>query len=94
MLFITNRFPTQSIKTRKGRNWNFDMDNNGSSNSVFFCETGAIVPSTAFRFQRGHIRFSSVSIRSISPCIGSNAVSFAIGLNSQPIACARRLADL
>ena len=43
MLFITNRFPTKSIEFKENRDWNFDMDNNGSSNSVFFCETGPIV---------------------------------------------------
>ncbi|MCV3272039.1 alpha/beta hydrolase [Roseobacter sinensis] len=41
MLFITNRFPTQSIRTRKGRRFTFDLDNNAPSNSVFYCETGA-----------------------------------------------------
>lgn len=40
MLFITNRFPEQSIRTRKGRRFTFDLDNNASSNSVFYCETG------------------------------------------------------
>ncbi len=40
MLFITNRFPEQSIRTRIGRNFSFDLDNNAASNSVFFCETG------------------------------------------------------
>ncbi len=38
MLFITNRFPKQSIRTRIGRNFDFDLDNNAASNSVFFCE--------------------------------------------------------
>lgn len=38
MLFITNRFPTQSIRTRINRNFDFDLDNNAASNSVFFCE--------------------------------------------------------
>lgn len=38
MLFITNRFPEQSIRTRIGRTFDFDLDNNASSNSVFFCE--------------------------------------------------------
>ena len=38
MLFITNRFPKQSIRSRVGRNFDFDLDNNGASNSVFFCE--------------------------------------------------------
>ena len=38
MLFITNRFPTQSIRTRVGRNFTFDLNNNAASNSVFFCE--------------------------------------------------------
>lgn len=38
MLFITNRFPKQSIRSRSGRNFDFDLDNNASSNSVFFCE--------------------------------------------------------
>jgi len=37
MFFITNRFPTQSIRTRIGRNFTFDLDDNAPSNSVFFC---------------------------------------------------------
>ena len=36
--FITNRFPKQSIRTRVGRRFDFDLDNNAASNSVFFCE--------------------------------------------------------
>ena len=40
MLFITNRFPKQSIRTRVRRNFSFDLDNNAASNSVFFCEYG------------------------------------------------------
>ncbi|MGY8871577.1 MAG: alpha/beta hydrolase [Pseudomonadales bacterium] len=38
MLFITNRFPKQSIETEIGRVFDFDLENNASSNSVFFCE--------------------------------------------------------
>ena len=38
MLFITNRYPKQSIRTRAGRKFDFDLDNNAASNSVFFCE--------------------------------------------------------
>jgi len=41
MLFITNRFPTQSIRTRIDRNFTFDLNNNASSNSVFYCEREA-----------------------------------------------------
>jgi hypothetical protein len=37
MLFITNRFPTQSIKTRVGRGFDFDLKNNAASDSVFYC---------------------------------------------------------
>ncbi|NJD07692.1 MAG: alpha/beta hydrolase [Methylococcaceae bacterium] len=37
MLFITNRFPKGSIKTRPGRAFDFDLKNNAPSNSVFFC---------------------------------------------------------
>ncbi|WP_350333542.1 alpha/beta hydrolase [Coralliovum pocilloporae] len=37
MLFITNRFPTQSIKSRTNRKFDFDLKNNAPSNSVFFC---------------------------------------------------------
>ena len=40
MLFITNRFPKQSIRTRRGRRFDFDLNNNAPSNSVFFCERG------------------------------------------------------
>lgn len=38
MLFITNRFPTQSIRTRANRPFDFDLKNNAASNSVFYCE--------------------------------------------------------
>ncbi|MBB3189906.1 alpha/beta hydrolase [Halomonas cerina] len=38
MLFITNRLPRQSIRTRLNRNFDFDLANNAASNSVFFCE--------------------------------------------------------
>lgn len=41
MLFITNRFPTQSIRTRAGRKFTFDLKNNAASNSVYYCESGA-----------------------------------------------------
>ena len=34
MLFVTNRFPEQSIRTRIGRKFDFDLDNNAASNSV------------------------------------------------------------
>lgn len=37
MLFITNRFPKQTIKTRVGRPFDFDLKNNAASNSVFYC---------------------------------------------------------
>lgn len=40
MLFVTNRFPTQSITTNEGRKFTFDLKNNAPSNSVFFCEKG------------------------------------------------------
>ncbi len=38
MLFVTNRFPTQSIRSRSNRKFDFDLDDNAASNSVFFCE--------------------------------------------------------
>jgi esterase/lipase superfamily enzyme len=38
MLFITNRFPKESIKTKSGRKFEFDLGNNAASNSIFFCE--------------------------------------------------------
>ncbi|WP_136679192.1 alpha/beta hydrolase [Neptunomonas sp. XY-337] len=38
MLFITNRFPKQSIRTKVGRKFDFDLGNNAASNSVYFCE--------------------------------------------------------
>jgi esterase/lipase superfamily enzyme len=37
MLFITNRFPKQSIQSKVGRNFEFDLRNNAPSNSIFFC---------------------------------------------------------
>jgi esterase/lipase superfamily enzyme len=41
MLFITNRIPKESIRTRAGRTFRFDLDNNAPSNSAFFCERHA-----------------------------------------------------
>ncbi len=38
MLFITNRFPKQSLRSRKGRSFDFDLKNNAVVNSVFYCE--------------------------------------------------------
>jgi len=38
MLFITNRHPKGSIETKAGRKFVFDLDDNASSNSVFFCD--------------------------------------------------------
>lgn len=38
MIFITNRFPKQSIRTRVNRKFDFDLNNNAASNSVFYCE--------------------------------------------------------
>lgn len=41
MLFITNRFPKQRILTRIGRKFDFDLEDNAASNSVFFCQRPA-----------------------------------------------------
>ncbi len=38
MLFITNREPVGSIRTRKGRAYKFDLNKNAPANSVFYCE--------------------------------------------------------
>ena len=41
MLFITNRFPRQSIRSKIGRRFDFDLNNNAASNHLFFCERTA-----------------------------------------------------
>jgi esterase/lipase superfamily enzyme len=41
MLFVTNRMPTQSERSRRNRKWTFDLNNNTASPSVFFCRRGA-----------------------------------------------------
>ena len=38
MLFITNRFPTDSIRTVADRPFEFDLSNNAPSHSVNFCQ--------------------------------------------------------
>lgn len=38
MLFVTNRKPKQSIRSRANRKFTFDLDDNAPSNSIFFCE--------------------------------------------------------
>ncbi len=38
MLFVTNRIPKQSLRSRRKRPFDFDLNNNSSGNSVFFCE--------------------------------------------------------
>lgn len=40
MLFVTNRFPKGSIRTRLGRKFEFDLKNNAPSYSVFYCKRG------------------------------------------------------
>lgn len=37
MLFITNRYPKQGIETVIGRGFDFDLNENAASNSIFFC---------------------------------------------------------
>lgn len=41
MLFITTRFPKQSIRTKPGRAFDFDLNNNAAGNSVYFCKRDA-----------------------------------------------------
>ena len=41
MLFITNRAPKQSIRTKINRKFDFDLKNNAPSNSVFYCQRNA-----------------------------------------------------
>lgn len=41
MLFITNREPQGSIRTRKGRKYKFDLNKNAPSNSIYCCERTA-----------------------------------------------------
>lgn len=38
MLFITNRAPKGDAKTKVGRAFKFDLDNNAPGNQVYFCE--------------------------------------------------------
>jgi esterase/lipase superfamily enzyme len=38
MLFITNREPQGSIRTKKGRAYKFNLDKNAPSNSIYCCE--------------------------------------------------------
>lgn len=38
MLFITNREPQGSIRTKKGRAYKFDLNKNSPSNSIYCCE--------------------------------------------------------
>ena len=38
MLFLTNRSPKGSIRTKKGRAYRFDLNNNSPSNSIYCCE--------------------------------------------------------
>ena len=38
MLFITNRAPKGSIRTRKNRSFSFDLNNNAPGNSVYYCK--------------------------------------------------------
>ncbi|MCS1408967.1 MAG: hypothetical protein M2R45_02146 [Verrucomicrobia subdivision 3 bacterium] len=38
MLFITNRTSKQSIRTKIGRSFDFDLNDNSAGNSVFFCK--------------------------------------------------------
>ena len=38
MLFITNRIPKGSIRSKAGRKFEFDLNNNDASNNLFFCE--------------------------------------------------------
>jgi esterase/lipase superfamily enzyme len=41
MLFVTNRFPKGSIRSKVGRKFDFDLNNNAPSNSIFYCRRNA-----------------------------------------------------
>ena len=41
MIFLTTRFPKQSIRTKLNRKFDFDLNNNAAGNSVYFCERNA-----------------------------------------------------
>ena len=38
MLFVTNREPKGSIRTKRGRSYKFDLNKNAPSNSIYCCE--------------------------------------------------------
>lgn len=39
--FITNRFPDGKTKSKKGRTFKFDLENNEPASQMYFCESGA-----------------------------------------------------
>ncbi len=65
MLFITNRVPKQSQKTRNGRAFDFDLDNNSSCNSVYFCEHHADGSNTEVGSLEFLKRLKAVNVRQI-----------------------------
>ena len=76
MLFVTNRFPRQSIRSRNGRKFNFDLKNNAPSNSVFFCEKGEDGDHTEI----GSLEF----LRRLKDCSHRQVLVFIHGFNTLP----------
>ena len=42
MLFATNRIPTQSPKSKKGRKISFSLQNTGVSQDMYFCRRDGV----------------------------------------------------
>ncbi len=76
MLFITNCYPTQGIKTKVGRNFSFDKSINEPLSSVFFCE----------RYADGSMKEigSSNLMKSIKDCKYRQILFYIHGFANQP----------
>ncbi len=86
MLFVTNRFPKQSIRTRNGRKFNFDLKNNAPSNSVFFCEKGSNEDHTEI----GSLEF----LKRLKECQSKQILLFVHGFNNLPTQVFEMASDL
>jgi esterase/lipase superfamily enzyme len=76
MFFITNRAPTGSIRTKKGRDYKFALNQNSPSNSVYYCERSGEDQYTEIG--------SSALMEGLKNCSASQLLFFIHGFSNLP----------
>jgi esterase/lipase superfamily enzyme len=76
MLFVTNREPIGSIRTKKNRAFKFDLNKNSPSNSIYFCKRNA---------KKDYIELGSTAfMQELKDCDAQQLLLFIHGFSNLP----------